>query len=80
MLKRQGGWAGLLPLGLIAMVGVTGVVVTVEEAVDAPHPRFSDLIFGDETAQKPTQPTGKATYEIEGVQLRTETPPAPERK
>lgn len=76
MLKRQGGWAMLLPIGLLAIAAVGGVVAVVEEVSDAPPPRMTDMLFGEKA---PQTPSGTVTYEVDDVKLRGETAPAPQK-
>lgn len=73
MLKRQGGWAALLPLGLLAIVATGGAVMAIEGATDAQQPILASTVFGTQKAER----EGKVRYEFEGVKLQGKEAPAP---
>lgn len=53
-MRKQGGWAGLLAMGLAAILGTGGVVAVMEEATDASGPTLVSTLFGNPQVRQDT--------------------------
>jgi hypothetical protein len=75
-MRRQGGWAGLLLVGLVGIAATAGTVMVVESATNAPHPRLSDVVTGNVTPTTQER-EGKVFYQLEEVKQPTQIAPVP---
>ncbi len=60
-MRKQRGWAALLPIGLIAIAATGGTVMVVEKASNASEPTLAGVMFKSE----PKLRQGVVTYEME---------------
>jgi len=61
MLKKQRGWAALLPVGLLAIAATSGVIMVAEKTTHAPEPTLAGSVFKSE----PKLRQGVVSYEME---------------
>jgi hypothetical protein len=54
MLKKQRGWAALLPVGLIAIAATGGAIVVAENVSDTPKPILTQTLKGGQPARQGT--------------------------
>lgn len=71
-MRKQAGWAALLPVGLIAILATGGVIVATEQVSGTENPMLSNMLTGKSQVRE-----GKVSVEfLEGRPLQGE--PAPE--
>jgi len=56
---RQGGWAALLPVGILAIAATGGVIVATEHVSETPKPILTQVLKGT-----PQDRQGKVTVEF----------------
>jgi hypothetical protein len=71
MLKKQRGWAALLPIGLIAIAATGGAIMVVEKTTNAPEPTLAGTLF----KREPELRQGVVTYEMEEAKVPHQTLP-----
>lgn len=58
-MRKQGGWAAFLPVGLIAIVATSGVIVATEQISGTDKPMLSNMLTGQSQARE-----GKVSVEF----------------
>jgi hypothetical protein len=68
---KQGGWAMLLPIGLLAIAATGGVVVATEQLSNTDKPVLTNVLTGQGHERQ-------GTVNVEFLQGKPEVAPAPE--
>ena len=71
-MRRQGGWAALLPLGLIAILGTSGAIVATEQVAGVADTGLLAMAKGERALRE-----GKVTVEPLETQQPAQGNPAP---